>query len=178
MTFALKKKTSSRTIRSPRRRGAPAGIRTLDTRLKRAVLYLLSYWGIYSVRSSKLFPIPTLSGFAGAVLSLAAKRRLRRLRLDTPGCGPVYLLSYWGIYSVRSYLLFPIPTFSGFAGAVLSLAAKRRLRRLRLDTPGCGPVYLLSYRGIYSVRSWPARRQIPGVGSRFFNRDPQRRVHD
>jgi hypothetical protein len=25
---------------------APAGIRTLDTRLKRAVLYLLSYWGI------------------------------------------------------------------------------------------------------------------------------------
>ena len=27
--------------------GAPAGIRTLDTRLKRAVLYLLSYWGIY-----------------------------------------------------------------------------------------------------------------------------------
>ena len=27
--------------------GAPAGIRTLDTRLKRAVLYLLSYWGKY-----------------------------------------------------------------------------------------------------------------------------------
>ena len=27
--------------------GAPAGIRTLDTRLKRAVLYLLSYWGIF-----------------------------------------------------------------------------------------------------------------------------------
>ena len=27
--------------------GAPAGIRTLDTRLKRAVLYLLSYWGRY-----------------------------------------------------------------------------------------------------------------------------------
>ena len=27
---------------------APAGIRTLDTRLKRAVLYLLSYWGAYS----------------------------------------------------------------------------------------------------------------------------------
>ncbi len=27
---------------------APAGIRTLDTRLKRAVLYLLSYWGTYS----------------------------------------------------------------------------------------------------------------------------------
>ena len=27
--------------------GAPAGIRTLDTRLKRAVLYLLSYWGIW-----------------------------------------------------------------------------------------------------------------------------------
>ena len=27
--------------------GAPAGTRTLDTRLKRAVLYLLSYWGIF-----------------------------------------------------------------------------------------------------------------------------------
>ena len=27
--------------------GAPAGTRTQDTRLKRAVLYLLSYWGLW-----------------------------------------------------------------------------------------------------------------------------------
>lgn len=35
--------------------GAPAGARTPDTRLKRAVLYLLSYWGKYENRLRGLF---------------------------------------------------------------------------------------------------------------------------
>ena len=35
--------------------GAPAGIRTLDTRLKRAVLYLLSYWGSYMLNFFRSF---------------------------------------------------------------------------------------------------------------------------
>ena len=41
MTFLYKK--SSRTIRSPRRRGDPAGIRTPDPLLKRQLLCRLSY---------------------------------------------------------------------------------------------------------------------------------------
>ena len=42
--------------------GAPAGIRTLDTRLKRAVLYLLSYWGVYAIAIYILsFLLPSFS---------------------------------------------------------------------------------------------------------------------
>ena len=33
--------------------GAPAGARTPDTRLKRAVLYLLSYWGLLCLRGQQ-----------------------------------------------------------------------------------------------------------------------------
>ena len=41
--------------------GAPAGARTPDTRLKRAVLYLLSYWGRYETGTAGLEPTMTES---------------------------------------------------------------------------------------------------------------------
>ena len=42
LTYKKEKSTSFEVLFS----GAPAGTRTLDTRLKRAMLYRLSYWGI------------------------------------------------------------------------------------------------------------------------------------
>ena len=41
--------------------GAPAGTRTPDTLLKRQVLYLLSYWGMFGKTSSQIET--RLSGF-------------------------------------------------------------------------------------------------------------------
>ena len=47
--------------------GAPAGTRTLDTRLKRAVLYLLSYWGALAGMAGLE---PTISESKSGVLPL------------------------------------------------------------------------------------------------------------
>ena len=47
--------------------GAPAGARTLDTRLKRAVLYLLSYWGALAGMAGLE---PTISESKSGVLPL------------------------------------------------------------------------------------------------------------
>ena len=50
--------------------GAPAGTRTLDTRLKRAVLYLLSYWGICVKLAGMAGLEPTISESKSGVLPL------------------------------------------------------------------------------------------------------------
>ena len=91
MTFYKK---SSRTIRSPRRRGDPAGIRTPDTLLKRQVLCLLSYWVI--LKSMYLVPLVSRSkpvvlnekeraSEVEALPSHAGRSRNRQRRSDVAG---------------------------------------------------------------------------------------------
>ncbi len=54
---------------------APAGTRTPDTRLKRAVLYLLSYWGILKKAGTAGLE-PTMTESKSGVLPLTPRPKI------------------------------------------------------------------------------------------------------